>query len=114
LKSLIAELRLPRGSSVFWPCALPGVPAEDTDALRADAALFAAGVARLSPRVLVVFGETALADMGLAGALGYFRQTMIEGKILVFLPDIDDLLQGAAQRSSAISLLRALFGSLSL
>jgi hypothetical protein len=107
-KSLIGELGLPKGSSVFWPSAMPS--ASDSS-LRADAPLFASGLRFLMPRVVVVFGDAALEDMGLAGKANQFGQVMVEGKLLVLLPGIEELLRGEAQRSSSVSLLRALFST---
>lgn len=110
LKHLIGDLGLPKGSSVFWPSAMPS-PSDSV--LRADAPLFAAGLRLLMPRIVVVFGDSALEDMGLAGKVTQFGQIMVEGKLLVLLPDIEDFLRGGAQRSSAGSLLRVLFSTIS-
>ena len=106
-KSLIGELGLPKGSSVFWPSAMPSADAS----LQADASLFASGLRLLMPRVVVVFGDSALEDMDLSGKIKQFGQVMVEGKLLVLLPGIEELLHGEAQRSSAVSLLRALFST---
>ncbi|CAK7000910.1 MAG: hypothetical protein DELT_00023 [Desulfovibrio sp.] len=111
-RNLIGELALPKGSSVFWPCAMPASSSDPT--LVSDAGIFAAGLRRLMPQLVVVFGESALDDIGLTGKAGNFGQVMVEGKLVVVLPGIDALLQGAAQRSSAVSLLRALFASVRL
>ena len=114
-RNLLSELRLPRGSSAFWPCAMPE---EEAGAGRVQLAgnppLFAAGVAHLSPRAVVVFGERALAAIGLTGQAKYFRQIMVDGKLLLLLPEIEELLLNAGQRASSVSLLRAVFGSLAL
>jgi len=109
-RELIGELRLPKGSSVFWPCAAP----VGESAPQADPVAFSAGLARLFPQLVVVFGERAMADMGLAGQCGYFHQIMVEGKLLVLLPEIEEMLRGDAQRSSAVSLLRAVISSVNL
>lgn len=113
-REIIGELRLPRGTSVFWPCAMPesemahaAGDAPEEGPLLPNPALFAAGVARLRPQVLVVFGERAMADMGFERRFEYFHQYMVGGKLLVLLPDIEALLHGKAQRASAVSLLRA-------
>ncbi|MDL2210439.1 hypothetical protein LJC26_06520 [Desulfovibrio sp. OttesenSCG-928-O18] len=113
-RELIGELRLPKGSSVFWPCAMPVSGADGEASLCPDPVVFSVGLARLSPQLVVVLGERAMADMGLAGRCGYFRQVMVEGKLLVLLPEIEELLRGAVQRSSAVSLLRAVISSVNL
>lgn len=111
-RNLLAELGLPKGSSVFWPSAMP-VSAEDPSPVP-HAPLFIAGLRLLMPRVVVVFGDAALEDMGFHGVVGQFGQVMVEGKLLVRLPGIEELLRGDAQRSSAVSLLRALFVGINL
>lgn len=110
-KELIAELRMPKGSSVFWPSAMPSL---EDGSLRASPAVFAAGLSRLSPQIVAVFGERAMNDIGLSAHGGYFGQTMVDGKLLVLLPELDDFLQGTAQRASAVSLLRALFATIAV
>lgn len=110
-RALLGELRLPKGSSVFWPCAMPD---PQNGELVSNAPVFAAGMVRLFPQLVVVFGENALTDIGLGGRCGYFHQRMVEGKLLVVLPEIEELLCGAAQRSSAVSLLRAVVASVNL
>jgi len=113
-KNLIGELRLPKGSSVFWPGAMPVVEVSGEAVLRADAALFAAGVSRLMPQIVIVFGENTLEDIGLAGKIQPLRQAMVEGKLLLCLPDIDSLLQSQGQRASSVPLLRAVLASANL
>ncbi len=110
-KSLIGDLRLPRGSSVFWPSAMPPTNQNAPARLEANPAVYAAGVRRLNPQVMVVFGDKAIEDMGLAGRVKKFRQEMVEGRLLLALPDIEELLRQPRQRQSAVSLLRAVLAS---
>ena len=112
-KDLIGELRLPKGSSVFWPSAMPVAETGDTAPLLADAAVFSAGIARLAPQVVIVFGARALEDIGLDGAVRCFGQAMVEGRLLLLAPEISALLQNRAQRASTVSLLRAVLTSVS-
>lgn len=110
-KKLLGELGLPKGSSVFWPSAMPMAKEGEDAALRAEPAVFSAGLSRLNPQVVIVFGEMALEDMGLAGRIRPFRQEMVEGKLLLCLPEIDVLLHNQGQRASSVSLLRAVLAS---
>jgi hypothetical protein len=112
-KNLIAELGLPKGGSVFWPSAMPAAHEEGEGVLRAHQAVFSAGLLRLAPQVVVVFGEAALADMGFAGLIRPLRQTMVEGKLLLCLPEVGALLENETQRASSVSLLRAVLASIS-
>ncbi|MCC8194951.1 MAG: hypothetical protein LIP28_09935 [Deltaproteobacteria bacterium] len=112
-KKLIGELQLPKGSSVFWPSAMP-LAAKDGGELAADAVIFSAGIRRLKPQVVVVFGERALEDIGLSGSIRPFRQELIEGKLVLGLPEIAALLRNSGQRASAVSLLRAVLSSVRL
>ena len=96
---------------MFWPSAMPmGEEGE----LQKQPAIFAAGIVRLMPKVLVVFGQSAMADIGIADRFQPFLQDMVDGKLLVCLPDIQDLLRIPKQRTSAVSLLRAVFMSIGL
>lgn len=110
-KNLIAELRLPKGSSVFWPSAMPAAEGENEARLTADSAVFATGLRRLTPQIVVAFGENTLADIGLAGKVQSLRQAMVEGKLLLCLPEIDTLLRDGEQRARALPLLRAVLYS---
>ena len=110
-KSLIGDLRLPKGSSVFWPSAIPVQNQDGPALMEANPALYAAGVRRLNPQVMIVFGERAIADMGLSGRIKTFRQEMVEGRLLLLLPEIEELLRQSGQRLSAVSLLRAVLAS---
>lgn len=109
-KKLLGALALPRGSSVFWPTAMPASAQEQT--LVAHPEVFAAGLRLLSPQVVVVLGEKALEETGYSGSPGVFGQTMAEGALLVLLPGIEELLRGESQRASAVSILRALFSTI--
>lgn len=93
---------------------MPVADASGEVRLRADAALFAAGVSRLMPRIVIVFGENALEDIGLGGRIQPLRQAMVEGKQLLCLPDIDALLRNQGQRASSVPLLRAVLASANL
>lgn len=106
-KNLITELRLPKGGSVFWPSAMPAAEGETEPRLAAAADVFSAGLRRLTPQIIVAFGESTLADIGLAGKILPLRQAMVEGKLLLCLPEIDLLLRDQGQRTSALPLLRA-------
>lgn len=111
-RGIITELRLAKGSSVFWPCAMPDARSPQSSEPLADPAIFSAGLARLSPQLIVVFGKKALEDLGLPFEGTYFRQVIVEGRLLLVLPEIGDLIEGVAQRSSALSLLRAVVASI--
>lgn len=109
-RKLIAELRLPKGSSAFWPCAMP-----HDGVLQANAPLFTAGLLRLAPHVLVVSGDAALADIGFAPhILAPFRQIIIEGKLIVGIPDTAALLRDPQQVTTTISFLQAVLQPLAL
>ena len=113
-RSIIAELQLPRGTSTFWPTAVP-MEQGNAASCAARPELFSAGLALLAPRIVVVFGKQALEDMDLpTDAVGLFQQRMVGGRLLIHVPAIDMLLDDAAQVRSTVSLLRAVLGSLNL
>ena len=110
LRSLIGELQLPRGSSAFWPCA---VPSGESSVCVPSPGIFAAGLARLAPRLLVVFGKDALCDMGLPeDSISYFRHVFIQGKVVALFPSPEVLVQENARRIATVSLLRALLADM--
>lgn len=114
-RKIIAELNLPKGSSAFWPCAMPDPAAAEQLALKSAPTLFTAGLMRLSPLVLILSGKQALADAGLESAkLAPFTQTVIEGKLLVAVPDTADLLHDAAQVGTTVTFLQIVLQSLGL
>lgn len=115
-RRLLSDLRLPKGTSAFWPTAAPQEPlgsanaaaGSDFGSLEANAPVFWAGMALLKPRVMVVFGVAALQDMGLNAAdFPLFQQQILEGKLLVHVPDMRHLLANEAHLMPALSLLKA-------
>lgn len=111
-RQIIADLQLRKGSSSFWPCAIPHATADGSVSFVANPAYFAAGIDFLMPQLVVIFGKQALADIGLDDGSPYFSHLMVEGKLVVVLPEVGDLLQGTAQRASCASLLRAVVNTL--
>lgn len=117
-RKLIADLRLPKGTSAFWPTASPAVPLDHAAAvpedggLEANGPLFWTGIALLKPKVVVVFGAKALLDMGLeVETFPLFQQRISEGKLLVHLPDMSLLLADETRLAPTLSLLRAVLQS---
>jgi hypothetical protein len=92
LREMISRLRLPRGSSTFWPARLPdsllppaaGQPAPD---------YFRAGLKRLGVRFLIVFGPGTLAGTAYeALPLKPFSEQLSDGRLILTLPDFSSLL----------------------
>ena len=111
-RRLLSDLRLPKGTSAFWPTAAPAEGSDGSTSGVANADVFWAGVALLKPRVLVVFGATSLQDMGLeAAAFPLFQQQIFEGKLIVHVPDMSHLLAHESHLSPALSLLQAVLHS---
>lgn len=122
-RRLLSELRLPKGTSAFWPTAVPqeapgsANAATDSDfgPLEANAPVFWAGMTLLKPRVMVVFGVAALQDMGLDAAdFPLFQQRIFEGKLIVHVPDMSHLLANEAHLMPALSLLKAVLHSFTI
>lgn len=110
LRAIIGALRLPRGSSVFWPLRV------DT-ASEADAApYFHAGIELLSPKALVLLGRDVPGQAGLDfPSQTAFMQRIVQGRLLVLLPDFASLLADAALvERSCVYLRSALAGFPSL
>lgn len=112
LRRLIGQLNLPRGSSVFWPCAVPVAQPPIGKRLNAAPDIFFSGVTLLKPQLLILFGSQAVADIGIEGKPAYFSQTFVDGKILVLLPDLEQL-DGDASVNSVVSFMRAALSAIS-
>ena len=104
----IKELHLSKGSSTFWPCAVPFAE-EEGDTVKACPEIFAAGLSTISPQHIIAFGEDALCDIGLpSGHIDVFRSTFVGGRQLILLPSPEGLMENDKQRAAAVSWLRAL------
>lgn len=122
-RRLLSDLRLPKGTSAFWPTAAPqelftgGDAATESSlgSLEADAPVFWAGMTLLKPRVIVIFGAAALRDIGLDAAdFPLFQQRIFEGKLVVHMPDMGHLLANEAHLIPALSLLKAVLHSFTI
>jgi hypothetical protein len=96
LREMISRLRLPRGSSAFWPARLPGSllpPAAARPAGPPAPDYFRAGLKRLGVRFLIVFGQGALAGTAYeALPLKPFSEQLSDGRLILTLPDFSSLL----------------------
>jgi hypothetical protein len=112
LRTLIAELSLRKGTSTFWPTAVPvfprGTPCADSPGFLADRTVFWSGVRALRAKVVLVFGRTGMADLGLdAAQLPLFSQSIASGRLVVHLPDMQHLLAAEPHRAPVVSFLRS-------
>ena len=100
LRVLIRELGLPKGSSAFWPLFASGDATKEPAGATVPfccSCYFLAGLVRLTPKVVVVFGARAAGD---APAAAPYTQGIVGGRAFVYLPSLSDLDDGAAQRRS--------------
>lgn len=83
LKTLIAPLKLPPGSSNFWPyCSL----ANRNQA--AEAELFLLGAKLLDPKFIIVFGESAFTNIFPGCEREEYSYSHVAGRILLLLPEL--------------------------
>jgi hypothetical protein len=116
LRELIGSLALPRGSSAFWPIALP----EDQDSSFSPAqgsipreSCFLQGIRLMRPHGIIVFGPQALAQSGLEIALTTpFSQALRNGVLHLLLPDFATILASASDSSKTAAYLRASLSTL--
>ncbi len=66
LRQLVSALRLPAGTSTFWPCAVPAREDAGPGGIVPSRDLFWSGVQELGARVIVVLGFRAGVAMGLS------------------------------------------------
>jgi hypothetical protein len=108
LRKIIGSLRLPRGTSAFWPVALPAAPAPDEHAapLQANPEIFLAGINRIRPRRVFAFGSRALRSFAPHCGLRPYQFVHYNGFRLYAMPDIDYLLESPAPVEAVISCLK--------
>ncbi len=119
LKKLISELALPRGTSAFWPLTLPETMPETAPEIESeaaalsDSAFFQAGLQRIKPSTVVIFGASGVALTGLPLTLHVpFTQQIILGRLFVLLPDFVSLLQPQNEGSRPATYLRSITSGL--
>lgn len=117
LRRILGALQQPKGSNAFWPVAMPaaGVAAPaagldgEADAASepvVDPALFLAGVDRIAPRLVVVMGSKALRAFAPDLRARPYQQIPWRGKLLIVLPDMDNLIAAPATVEAVIAYLR--------
>ncbi len=67
LQELLAFMRLPKGSSTFWPIGIPTKGSDGSITLDIRPDLFWAGIAKLGIRYIIFLGSDAAAKTGCAG-----------------------------------------------
>ena len=102
LRRLIGSLRLPKGSSAFWPVRLalpdedesiPSPLAEGKSAPGGAGDFFQAGLRHLAPRVVIMLGPLTVELSGLELSINVpFTQQIHGGILYVLLPDFSAIL----------------------
>lgn len=98
LRELLTPLNLPRGSSAFLPCLLPDIPEnhptpDDTllsVPFNPAPEIFWSAMRMLSPKVLILFGMSALEAVLPGQAMRFYQQSQHYGVHSTLLPDIFD------------------------
>jgi len=119
LRRILGALQQPKGSNAFWPVAMPDAEASlprdvgsSPNALPvapdvvADTALFLAGLERIAPRLVVVMGSKALRAFAPDLRARPYQQIPWRGRLLIVLPDMDNLIAAPATVEAVIAYLR--------
>ncbi|MDR3044251.1 MAG: hypothetical protein LBU75_08330 [Desulfovibrio sp.] len=121
LRRILGALQQPKGSNAFWPVAMPesggeavsspaGVAADGSAASSTepvcDPGLFLAGVERIAPRLVVVMGSKALRAFAADLRARPYQQIPWRGRLLIVLPDMDNLVSAPATVEAVIAYLR--------
>ena len=124
LRRILGALQQPKGSNAFWPVAMPDAPAVTSPAdaesspdvpnvgpnadpdVVADTALFLAGLERIAPRLVVVMGSKALRAFAPDLRARPYQQIPWRGRLLIVLPDMDNLIAAPATVEAVIAYLR--------
>ncbi len=109
LRSLFAELALPRGSHAFWPFAPLSETGESNTAF--DPVFFFSGIHELRARTVLLLCETPPKELDLQG-VGIFQPVIRSGIRYVRLYSsrclVDDLYRAADRRSRLVGFLKQL------
>ena len=99
IRGIISALMLPAGSSNFWPHR-SGAQKGGEDEIE----YFLAGVRKLAPRFILVFGEEALAEVMPEAIFKKYVYVNFEGRLLLILPSMDKLANPAEQEACILFL----------
>jgi hypothetical protein len=129
LKDIIARLRLPRGTSCFWPFLLPEDDAPPGSGSLEHAPLderpsearpglspcFQEGVALLRPRIIIIFGDDAQAadELGLS-LRSFYTQEVRGGVMFLLLPGFSYILAEQRRRDRVVTFLRGALSDIAL
>lgn len=86
IRAIISRLKLPAGSSNFWPHR--SRPEEQKDG---ETGYFRQGLEALNPKFILVFGELALGDISPGTTFKKYTYISFEGRLLLMLPDMSEL-----------------------
>jgi hypothetical protein len=117
LRRILGALRQPKGSNAFWPVSMPDAsgdaPASGAEGASGqpsepivDPALFLAGMERIAPRLVVVMGSKALRAFAPDLRARPYQQIPWRGRLLIVLPDMDNLIAAPATVEAVIAYLR--------
>jgi hypothetical protein len=107
LRGLIGALRLPKGTSCFWPLRLPEESPEDAPGQ------FLAGLGRLRPQAMILLGNESVPMCGLPVALSMpFSQVLHAGRLVLLLPGMAQLVAEPGLCAPCIEFLAAQFSGL--
>jgi hypothetical protein len=105
LQKLLLGLRLRRGSSAFLPLKTPKAAPEDAAGERA---IFCWFLERLGGKIVILLGKEALEQGPYAGLdLGYFRETLSGGRVILSLPGLNELAEDEARLEATLAYMNA-------
>jgi len=105
LRRMLSELKLPLGSNTFLPLTLPGLDPKDQSRERD---IFAWMFQRLGGKVLILLGQSALALSPYAESdLQQYQEKILQGNLVLCLPDMDNLIQNERTLAMALGYLRS-------
>lgn len=108
LKRLIGDLRFPKGTSVFWPPAMPGI-----GSVALSQGVLLQVFQELFPKLVICLGSGPVLGFLSDGDTPLpFTQRLVKGHMVVFLPDFSELVQSEALFAQAVLYLRAIVSQL--
>lgn len=108
LRGIIGSLKLKKGTNAFWPVSVEGF--EDSANGRVERDYFHGGLEHLGAKYLIVFGPSALRGTDFENLqLRPFTEQVCRGRLIIALPDFNELASDPARLQSVTVFLHSIF-----
>lgn len=114
LRRIIQALQLPRGTSAFWPVALPAAAPHQEQGASASGC-FGHGLTKISPKVVIFLGTASLHLSQLPLDLSlHFMQAIYQGRLYLLVPSFDEIMGNPGMEDRVTRYLRTVLSGFNL